>query len=198
MSYYFPEGSKFYFSSTFGAAKTATAVSNANPAVVTSTAHALVDRLRAQTPDSLQYLITDLFEEITLFDNRVVGEPAVEATDDGRWRVTFQVQTGKLRADSLGAETTIPMDDYVDVAALAEPAKGLERGRVLARERRRLADGTHTIEMTVDEKVMMMQWVWDNWSRVPGKDLSYIKSLAAIFVNYPSTYARKWAATLKK
>jgi len=116
------------------------------------TAYELVDRLRAETPDSLQYLITDLFEEITLFDDRVVGDPSVEETADGRWRVTFEVQTGKIRADSLGAETTIPMDDYVDVAVLAEPEKGQDRGRVLASERRRFTDGTHTVELVVDER----------------------------------------------
>lgn len=43
MAYYFPEGSKFYFSTTFGAAKSVTAVSNASPAVATSTAHGLLD-----------------------------------------------------------------------------------------------------------------------------------------------------------
>jgi hypothetical protein len=43
MSYYFPEGSKFYFSKTFGAAKTVSAVTNADPAVATSTAHGFVD-----------------------------------------------------------------------------------------------------------------------------------------------------------
>lgn len=39
MSYYFPEGSKFQFSTTLAAAKTVTAASNANPAVLTSVAH---------------------------------------------------------------------------------------------------------------------------------------------------------------
>lgn len=43
MAYYFAEGSKFYFSSTFAAAKTNTAVSNANPAVATSASHGYVD-----------------------------------------------------------------------------------------------------------------------------------------------------------
>lgn len=43
MAYYFPEGSKFYFSQTFGAAKTVTAVSNASPASATSVAHGMVD-----------------------------------------------------------------------------------------------------------------------------------------------------------
>lgn len=43
MSYYFPEGSKFYFSKTFAAAKTISALSNADPAVATSTAHGYSD-----------------------------------------------------------------------------------------------------------------------------------------------------------
>lgn len=43
MAYYFPEGSKFYFSKTFAAAKTVSAITNASPAVATSTAHGYVD-----------------------------------------------------------------------------------------------------------------------------------------------------------
>lgn len=43
MSYFFPEGSKLYFSQTLGAAKSVTAASNASPAVATSVAHGLVD-----------------------------------------------------------------------------------------------------------------------------------------------------------
>lgn len=43
MAYYFPEGSKFYFSQTLGTAKSVTAVTNANPAVATSNAHGMVD-----------------------------------------------------------------------------------------------------------------------------------------------------------
>lgn len=43
MAYYFAEGSKFYFSTTFAAAKTITALTNANPAVATSTSHGYSD-----------------------------------------------------------------------------------------------------------------------------------------------------------
>lgn len=43
MAYYFPEGSKFYFSQTLAAAKNVTAVTNASPAVATSTAHGYSD-----------------------------------------------------------------------------------------------------------------------------------------------------------
>jgi len=43
MAYFFPEGSKFYFSNTLAAAKTITALTNASPAVATSTAHGYAD-----------------------------------------------------------------------------------------------------------------------------------------------------------
>jgi hypothetical protein len=43
MAYFFPEGSKFYFSKTFASPKTITALSNASPAVATSTSHGYSD-----------------------------------------------------------------------------------------------------------------------------------------------------------
>lgn len=43
MAYYFPEGSKFYYSTTFAAAKTITGLTNASPAVATSVAHGYAD-----------------------------------------------------------------------------------------------------------------------------------------------------------
>lgn len=43
MSYYVPEGAKFFFSQTFGAAKGITALTNANPARATSAAHGFLD-----------------------------------------------------------------------------------------------------------------------------------------------------------
>jgi ABC-type transport system involved in multi-copper enzyme maturation permease subunit len=74
----------------------------------------LVDSLRAVTPDSLKYLIKDLFETITLYelktDSIVVSDSAA-----GLYRVDVFGSTKKLRADSLGAEEEIPMDDWVDI-----------------------------------------------------------------------------------
>ena len=43
MSYSTPAGTKFYVTSTFAAVKTATNITNANPAVVTSTSHGYAD-----------------------------------------------------------------------------------------------------------------------------------------------------------
>lgn len=43
MAFNFPEGAKFQFSTTFASAKTITVLTNANPAVATSTAHGYAD-----------------------------------------------------------------------------------------------------------------------------------------------------------
>lgn len=43
MAYYFPEGTKLFYSVTFAAAKTVSALSNANPASATSAAHGYID-----------------------------------------------------------------------------------------------------------------------------------------------------------
>lgn len=43
MAYFLPEGSKLYVSTGFAAAKTVSAITNANPAVASSTAHGYVD-----------------------------------------------------------------------------------------------------------------------------------------------------------
>jgi hypothetical protein len=43
MAFYFPEGSAFYFSTTLAAAKTVSAITNANPASATSTSHGYSD-----------------------------------------------------------------------------------------------------------------------------------------------------------
>jgi ABC-2 type transport system permease protein len=116
------------------------------------TAYALVDRLRERTPDSLQYLITDLFEEITLFDNRVIGDPQVEELDNGQFKVTLEVECTKLRADSLGAEHPIAITDYIDFGVYAEPEGDKERGKTLALERHCITEPKQTLTFVVDEK----------------------------------------------
>ena len=96
-------------------------------------------------------IITDLFEEITLFDNRVVGNPTYEELEGGRYEVTLEVSVATIRADSLGAETQIPANDFIDVGVLARPEDGKDRGRPLVVERHRLTDGSHTFTFVVDE-----------------------------------------------
>ncbi|MCB0844843.1 MAG: hypothetical protein KDE26_16425, partial [Bacteroidetes bacterium] len=66
------------------------------------------------TPDSLKYILTDMFETITLFDNKVT-EATYEKLDDDTYKVAFKVEANKLRDDGHGEETEIRINDYIDI-----------------------------------------------------------------------------------
>ncbi len=51
---------------------------------------------------------------------------------DGRYRTTVTLALRKLRADSLGGETPLPLRDYLPVAALGKGDSVLARRMVLA------------------------------------------------------------------
>ena len=98
------------------------------------TSYALVDALREQTPPEFQYLIKDLFEDITIFSNRTMTASAQQRSD-GKYDVTINVQAQKFKADAKGNETEVPVNDWIDIGAFAAPLKGKKFGETLYRER---------------------------------------------------------------
>ena len=83
----------------------------------------LIAELRAVTPDSLQYLITDMWETITLYENRT-KKATYEKVSADEYRVDLELSTIKYRADSLGNETPIEFSDWIDVGVYGETAAG--------------------------------------------------------------------------
>lgn len=75
--------------------------------------------LDPQVPDSLKYLIDDWFKEITLYDYRL-KDAFAKKLENGRYAVTFNVIGKKIKADSLGNETIVPIDDWVDIGVFAD------------------------------------------------------------------------------
>jgi hypothetical protein len=59
-------------------------------------------------------MITDMFETITLYDNKAVTAK-VQPTADHRYKVTLVVDARKMRANGDGAETQIPIHDLIEV-----------------------------------------------------------------------------------
>lgn len=103
--------------------------------------------LRAATPPDRQSLITDLFERITLFDNRAVNATWRE-TPDGRYAVTLRATARKLYADANGSEQEVAIDDDVDIGVFA--GSGATE-HALFLEKRRLTERDATFEIVVDE-----------------------------------------------
>ncbi|HEX7242120.1 MAG TPA: M1 family aminopeptidase, partial [Longimicrobiaceae bacterium] len=108
----------------------------------------LYAELRAATPDSLHPLLRDLFEEITLWDVRAERARA-EPTGTGAFRVTLAVHARKARADSLGRETEVPMDEWVEVGVFADGGSGGGPGEPLYLRRHRVRGGAQTLVVTV-------------------------------------------------
>jgi ABC-type transport system involved in multi-copper enzyme maturation permease subunit len=117
-----------------------------------TTSAELLDYIRAEAPAEAQALITDLFQKITFYDNRVVDASATRR-DDGRWDVTLALRAGKLYSDGLGKETPAAIDDVIEVAVFARaPGAGESAERVLHLERRHITEDQPTITVTVDEE----------------------------------------------
>jgi len=113
------------------------------------TSWALVDALREETPAQYQYLLKDLFEDITLFSNRATKATAKKRAD-GKFDVTVNVETHKYKADAKGVETEVPVDDWIEVGALAAPAKGKHYGLVLAHQLVHMTGKNGTYTFTTD------------------------------------------------
>ncbi len=107
----------------------------------------LYAELRAVTPDTLHPLLTDLFETITLWDVRATRAEAAP-TGTGAYRLTLDVVGRKVRADSVGNETEVPMDELVEIGVFA-PGEGAALGEPLHLQRHRIRSGVQTITVTV-------------------------------------------------
>ena len=114
------------------------------------TAWTLVDALREQTPSDKQYLLKDLFEDITIFSNRTT-EATARKRADGKYDVTIEIDTHKYKADAKGNETEVPINDWIDIGAFAKPEKDKKYGKTLYRERIHVAEAHSTHTFTVDE-----------------------------------------------
>jgi hypothetical protein len=114
------------------------------------TSWALMDALREETPPNLQYLLKDLFENITIFSNRTF-EATAHQRPDKKYDVTIKVEAHKFTADAKGNETAVPVDDWIDIGAFAKPEKGKQYGRTLYRHRIHFTANKATETFTVDE-----------------------------------------------
>lgn len=108
--------------------------------------------IRAVTPDSLDYLLTDLFETITLYEN-YVEDATYTLTPDSLYEVSLTLLSKKLRADSLGVESEVALNDWIDIGIFGEERIDGEREEVpLYFQKHRITSDTTRITITVDQE----------------------------------------------
>jgi len=79
----------------------------------------LIDEFYKVTPDSLKYLVDDLFLNITLYENKINGAN-YKKIKNGQYIVNLDVETIKYYADSVGNQTEAALHDYIYIALMDE------------------------------------------------------------------------------
>ena len=115
-----------------------------------ATSYSAVRAFQKVTPDSLQYLIGDLFENITLFSNRTLKAESRKIGEE--YEITLITSSEKFRADTLGKETPISVADYIDVGVFAEPTDKINLGKVLVYKRLKITEKDNTFTFLTTEK----------------------------------------------
>ncbi len=108
-----------------------------------------VKAFRKVTPYSLQYIIDDIFEHITLFSNRVME--ANYKKIEKEYEVTIKTISEKFRADSFGKETNQPIADFIDIGVFAETENELNMGKVLILKRFKITKKENTFTFKTKE-----------------------------------------------
>lgn len=142
-----------------------------NPPYTTSVE--MLDYIKEVTPDSLQYVIKDMFETITLYKNKVVDAKVTEL-DNGKFEVEMEFQVAKYRNDEKGKRyygkkvgdtlsyksekmedpiLSVPLEDYIDVGVFTETeTDGKQKEKVLYLKKHKITEINNKITIIVDEK----------------------------------------------
>jgi ABC-2 type transport system permease protein len=112
--------------------------------------------LQKHTPDSVKYYLSDTWQKITLYDNKVTYFNAVATGKNNEYKVTLKVDVAKVYIDNKGNDVPAKqMNDYIDVGVFAADTRDKEgRSQVnpVYFKKYKLGYGQHTITVTVKGK----------------------------------------------
>lgn len=134
----------------------------------------LITHLREATPDSLQYLYRDMFETITLYDNRIL-ETMVTPLENGQYQLDLHFQVRKYRTDGKGRMNytdsglealtfphpqtgedllSLPLADYLDIGVFpVEKGKGESINPIpIYLKKHRISEIDNHLSLILDQK----------------------------------------------
>ena len=108
--------------------------------------------LKDACPDSLKYIIKDMFEEITVYEN-YIKDLSYQPTKDGKYKVKLTLGSVKFKVDSIGKQKKVPVADYIDVGIFAEKqVNGKTEEKELLLKKIKMDKDDKTFEFVVSEK----------------------------------------------
>jgi len=122
----------------------------------------MVDYMRQATPDSLKYLIHDLFETVTLYDNRLKSYDVIKLSN-GKYQVVINFIVTKFRSengkkvfagnnghtlmynDGQSSINSLPLADYIEIGVYSV------KGEELYLRKCFVSDISNTLTIEIDE-----------------------------------------------
>jgi hypothetical protein len=111
----------------------------------------LYRELQAVTPDSLQYLVKDLFAENTFWELKT-NVATAEELKNGKWQVELEVEARKVTVNSMGVEIEVPMNDWIEIGVYAPWEIGSSSGNELYLQKHRINSGKKKFIINVSEQ----------------------------------------------
>jgi len=133
----------------------------------------LVQELKTATPDSLKYLIADMFENITLYDNKI-KTATTKKLANGKYQVDITFNVSKYKADEQGKRIfknqqgktlvlnktdkktkieSLPLQDYIELGIFAnEDKKDPTKEKTLFLKKIKVNKIQNTFTIVVDKK----------------------------------------------
>lgn len=130
----------------------------------------MVNHIKAVTPDSLQYTIKDMFETITLYENRIKDVTSTEL-DNGKYQLDIEFEVSKYRNDEKGKKfyndsityktedmrkpiVSLPLQDYIDIGIFSEEETedGKMKETKLYLKKHKITEINNKVTIIVDEK----------------------------------------------
>lgn len=99
-------------------------------------------------PDSLRYVLKDLFEDITFYENKVDTVVTTKRAD-GQWDVHLVLSSKKLKGDSAGNTASVPVNDYIDVGIFGDHISGQKLGAPLMVKKVRITQPVTVLDFVV-------------------------------------------------
>ena len=133
----------------------------------------MLDYIREVTPDSLNYVIKDMFETVTLYKNRVLDSKITELAN-GKFQVDIEFEVSKYRNDEKGKRfygeqvgdtltyktdkkkrpiLSVSLADYIDIGIFTEEEiDGEKKEKELYLQKHKITQINNKISIIVDEK----------------------------------------------
>jgi ABC-2 type transport system permease protein len=109
----------------------------------------LITYFKDVTPDSLQYLLSDMFESITIYD---IKADSLQYTQikSGKFVVQIDIIANKYKADGMGRETNSRINDWIDIGFYFTDEYGEEK--LFHRKKYLLDHNVKSFTITLDKE----------------------------------------------